>query len=440
MSLGANLGPRWVAVAAALGAVSLLFWSIGAIFFLFPLSLIVIEFATCYPQEGGLYIWVEKHLGKGPSFIVAWCYWVNNFFFYPAILTFFATTFAYAFGSPALAKDIIFVTPTVIIAFWFITILTLFGVKMGKFAGSLGGFGSSFSFALLVVLGFIVFSITGTSATDFHPGSFIPGDSIWTSLSSLSVLMFAMAGVEIIPTLANSIKNPEKVLPRALILFTISIFAAYVLATFSMNLILSPTAIHPTTGLINTFEIIGQKLHIPYLARFVAALITISELGALMLWLLAPAIMFFKATPRGSLPDFLHKENKRGMPANALLTQGFAVTAIILCTSLLPSVNLMYQALVLMTTIVYFIPYFFLLIAYVKFKWGGGKGAFVVPGGKIGTLLLSASVFISLAIAIMASFIPTSNLNGFKEILLYEMEIIGGPILMILIALAIYKK
>jgi amino acid transporter len=439
MSVAANLGPRWIAIAAALGAASLMFWFLGALLFLLPFALIVVEFATRYPEEGGIYVWVDKHLGGLSSFIVAWCYWVNNFFFYPAILTFFATSLVYAFGRPDLAKNEVFIAWTIIIAFWAIIGLTLFGVKMSKIVGALGGVGSSLIFFLLIILGFTTFFLFHQSATPFDLQSFIPHSSILSNLSSLSIMMFAMAGVEIIPTLANCIRNPEKVLPRALIYFAFFIFLAYVFATFAMNLVLSPSAVKETTGLVRAFELIGIKLHITGLARFIAAFIALSEISALMLWLLAPAIMFFKATPRGILPDFLHRENKRGVPANALLFQGVLVTIIILCTSLLPTVNLMYQALILMTTIVYFIPYFFVLIAYVKFKRAGGRGTYVVPGGKAGAMLMSALVFISLLFAVAMSFAPTSNLVGFKEIFMYELEIAGGPIVMILIALALYK-
>lgn len=439
MSIAANLGPRWVAVAAALGAVSLLFWFVGAVFFLLPISLIVIEFATRYPEEGGLYVWVEKHLGKTSSFITAWCYWVNNFFFYPAILTFFASSLVYAFGRPDLAKDPTFIAVTVIVAFWCIIFLVLGGVKMGKIAGLFGGIGSSFVFILLIILGFLSLLIFHTSATPMDLKSFFPHDSIITSLPSLAILMFALAGIEVIPTLANSIQNPEKVLPRALTYFAFAIFLAYALATLAMDFIIDAKEIKDTTGLISAFELVGAKLHIPGLARFVSALITVSELSALMIWLLAPAIMFFKVTPRGVLPDFLHKQNKQGVPANALLLQGVLVTLIILCTSLLSSVNLMYQALVLMTTIVYFIPYLFVIIAYMKFKLAGGSGTYVVPGGKSGAIFLSALVFISLFFAIVMSFVPTSNLATWKDFVIYELEIAGGPILTVFIGWALCK-
>ncbi|MDE5035674.1 amino acid permease, partial [Francisella tularensis] len=76
--------------------------------------------------------------------------------------------------------------------------------------------------------------------------------------------------------------------------------------------------------------------------------------------------MFFKCTPRGILPEWLHKTNLYDSPKNALVFMGILVTVIVLLTNFLPSVNLMYQALILMATVHYFIPYLYLVVAYIK--------------------------------------------------------------------------
>ncbi len=440
MSIAANLGPRWIAVAAALGPVSLLFWFLGAAFFLLPFSLIVIEFATRYPQEGGICVWVDKTLGPKASFIVSWCYWVNNFFFYPAILTFFSTSFVYAFGRPDLAQNTPFITCTVIVVFWVILFLTLQGIRMSKVAGLFGGIGSFLVFGILIILGISSLLVFHKSHTSFTLSSFLPSGSLSGNLSSLSLLMFALAGVEIIPTLSNSIERPEKALPKALTVFAFVLFFIYALATLSMQVILSPDEIKDTTGLMEAFHLVGEKFGLVYLARFIAFFISVSELMALMLWILVPAVMFFKDTRKEILPLFFHRENKHGIPANALLLEGVLVSFIILATSFLPSVNLMYQTLMLMTTIIYFIPYLLVIVAYVCFKRKGGQGSYVVPGGKKGAFFLSALVFCSLIFAILVSFIPTSNLKGFKEIFIYESELLIGTLATLVIGLLLYRR
>ncbi|MDE4957589.1 amino acid permease, partial [Francisella tularensis subsp. holarctica] len=69
---------------------------------------------------------------------------------------------------------------------------------------------------------------------------------------------------------------------------------------------------------------------------------------------------------RGILPEWLHKTNKSDSPKNALVFMGIFVTVIVLLTNFLPSVNMMYQALIHMATVRNFIPYLYLVDAYIK--------------------------------------------------------------------------
>lgn len=431
MTVTAVVGIRWIPIAAEMGPPSLLFWLLGAIFFFLPLALIVTDFSSHYPEEGGMYIWVRKHLGGMCSFLVAWSYWITNFFYYPAILTFFVTTLVYAFNRPDLAANETFVTVTVIIAVWIFTVLTLFGLKTSKYVTEFGGiFGSLFIVVLLLLLSVAAMILYHHSATPFSLRAFVPSQGVLTNLSSLSVLMFAMAGIEIIPTMANAIREPKRILPKALLVAAIIIFLCYALGTVAMNYIASPEEIQNTTGLINVFNIIGHKLGYPWLTQLVALLITFSEIGGIIVWLLVPVIMFFKATERGILPAFLHRTNRQNIPHHALLLQAFLVTAAILMTTFLPTVNLMYQVLVLAATITFFIPYLFLVVAYAKFKWHTHR--------SVG-LLLSILVFLSLILAIALSFVPTSNVVGFKEVSLYELELIGGPVILMVLAFFLYR-
>lgn len=137
--------------------------------------------------------------------------------------------------------------------------------------------------------------------------------------------------------------------------------------------------------------------------------------------------MFFKCTPKGILPEWLHKTNKHDSPKNALIFMGILVTLIVLLTNFLPSVNLMYQALILMATVLYFIPYLYLVVAYIKLM------------DKSYKYILGALVFISTSLGIIFSFQPPGDLKGFYDIAIYEFELILGPIVFILIGWLLFK-
>jgi glutamate:GABA antiporter len=429
MTVACNFGIRWLAVAAGLGASAIFFWIVGALMFFIPLTIIAIYLSEKYPQEGGAYAWTKLAFGEKSGFMVAWLYWVNNLFYYPTLLIFFAANFAYFIGMPEKVHDQVWVTSLVIVVFWGIILVNLYGLKASKLIGDLGGIlGSIFPAVLIIILGVSVFIIFGSSATDFSIDKILPHDSILNNLSTLTIIMFAMAGIEIIPTFANSVKGGGKTLYKSLMLSAFLLMAFYILGTVAINIILAPEDISQTSGLIEAFNLLGQKFGISWLAHLMAFLLTFSELAAITIWLVAPITMFFKCTPRGILPNWLHKTNKYNAPSNGLVFMGAIVSVIILATNLLPSVDSMYHILILMATVLYFIPYIYVVFAYLKL---GEK--------SVKKYVVSILVLISLVLGIIFSFQPPSDLKTAQEIFIYEFELILGPVIFIVIGWLLYK-
>ena len=428
MAVTANFGIRWIPIAALLGASAVFFWILGALIFFLPLVVISVQLSRKYPDEGGMYAWTTRALGEKSGFMVAWLYWVNTIFYYPAVLVFLATNFAYFIGKPELINNHYFITTVVLIVFWLITFVSFYGLKVNKYLVDIGGILGSFIPAIvIIVLGFAAYFSTGKSATDFSLGSFIPHDNILNNLSTLTIIMFAMAGIEIIPTFANSVKNAKKTLYYGLILSAIILLSLYILGTVALNLVASPDSINGAAGLMQAFEIIGQRFDLEWFPRFMAFLLTFAEFAAVSIWLLAPVIMFFKCTPKGILPAWLHKTNKHDSPRNALLFMGVLVTIIVLLTNFLPSVNVMYQVLILIATVLYFIPYLYLVVAYIKLMGNRYKYIFGIL------------VFISTSLGILFSFQPPSDIQTTHGIFVYELELILGPAIFIVIGWLLYK-
>lgn len=433
MTITANFGIRWLAVAAGIGPSSMVFWLVGALFFFLPLAIISSQLAKLYPEEGGIYIWTKNTLGEKSGFMVAWFYWVNNIFFYPAILIFLASNFAYFLNKPELANDTTFITLTVLCTFWLVVFVALLGLKISKYLITIGGIlGSIIPVLILITFALIAFFKFGGSATSFASKNFIPNNKILDNLSSLSIIMFAMAGVEVIPTFANSVKNVKRDLYFGLLIGSLLLFLFYTLGTLSMNVIDTPESIRKASGLIESFKVIDIKFHIQWFTRTIAFFLIFAELAAITVWLIAPVIMLFKCTPIGILPNFLHKTNKSGTPVAAIFFQGFIISIVVIMTNLLPNVNLMYQALIIMATVLYFIPYLFVVFAYIK-------AANLMKKNKKITYLLSYGVLISTIFGILISFTPTADLKNLHDIMIYELELIAGPLLFILVGDLLYR-
>ena len=80
------------------------FLLLSAIFFFIPVSLVSAELASGWPDRG-IYSWVKEGLGPKWGFLAIWLQWIENVIWYPTILTFIASTFAYLIGRPELAKN-----------------------------------------------------------------------------------------------------------------------------------------------------------------------------------------------------------------------------------------------------------------------------------------------------------------------------------------------
>jgi len=428
LNMSANFGIRWLAIAASLGASAIFFWIVGAFMFFIPLTIIAVYLSQKYPEEGGAYAWTNRALGERSAFMVAWFYWVNNLFYFPTILIFLVANFSYFIGKPQIMNDKIVVTAIVLIVFWAIVVLSFLGLKANKYIGSVGGIlGSILPAVLIIVLGIGAFLITGESATSYNLSSIVPQESLLSNLSTLTIIMFAMSGIEIVPTFANSVKGGGKTLYKGLIISAVLLALFYILGTVAINIVIPSDHISQTSGLIEAFSLLGNKLGVSWLAHVVAFLLTFAELAAVSLWLLAPIVMFFKCTPKGVLPNWLHKTNKHDAPVNALLFMGLLVSLIILATNLLPSVDAMYQIMILMTTILYFIPYLYIVVAYLKLADGWFK------------YIIATAVLVSLALGILFSFQPPSDIVTTRELIVYELELILGPAAFIAVGWLLYK-
>ena len=109
----------------------------------------------------------------------------------------------------------------------------------------------------------------------------------------------------------------------------------------------------------------------------------------------------------------------------------YLVTIILLTTNLLPAVNDIYQVLVLMSVLLTFVPYIFMLISYyVSIKKLNGK--------KFMHYFFSLTVLLSLLLGIIFSFQLPGDIKTFVEKMFYESELVVGPVIFILAGYLLY--
>jgi amino acid transporter len=442
MNIAAVLAIRWLPIAAACGASSILLWVTAILLFAIPLGLISTELATAWPDQGGMYVWVREAFGKRAGFIVSWFYWGNNFFYYPAVLT-FITVIVASIINPELAQNKIFICSCVVGFLWISTFINVHGMKaFSKFSNLAGLFGVLLPIIILIILGFSsVWFWQRPIATDYSWANWLPNLGSKSNLSVFAILLFSMAGLELVPTMAGETENPQKTFPRATFISAVCIASLYIISTVAITFVLSPEKIGAASGVGDALLLLERELHLPFLMLIVGGMIVFGSIGSIGVWIVVPIKMLLESCKEGVLPKWFTQTNKNDMPVRALIVQAMIVTVIVLCTSFLPSINAFFNTLVLMAAITIFIPYAFMFFAFIRLrrKYPEKIRPYRVPGGKLIGYLIAGIGLFSVFLAIVLPFVlPPNDLQTAHDILLYRFELAIGPIIFAVVGYGIY--
>ncbi|MGE5707265.1 MAG: APC family permease [Bacteroidota bacterium] len=442
MNVTAIIGLRWLPIAAGYGASSILLWILAGTLFFIPLGLVSAELATAWPDQGGLYVWIRKAFGDRLGFLTSWFYWISNLFYYPALLTFIAVTLAFI-TRPEWALDKRFVCLVIIGVFWAVTLVNCKGLSLGKWLTSVSGtFGTLLPGLILIALGLLsVFCWHRPIPTDYAAAKWLPSFST-SNLAFLSTLMFAMAGIELTPIFAGETEAPQKTFPRATVISALLIVGTYILGTAAMTWLVDPSKIGASSGIMESIKLVADDLRFPWVTVAVGWMMIIGGFGGASLWVLGPIKMLFESLQDDVLPPSFTRLNEEGAPQNAMLIQAVLITFIVLGTSLLPTVDRIYQVLILMTTITYFLPYLLMFAAFLRLReqYPSVPRPYRVPGGKLSARTVAFVGISSVVLAIVLAFVPPADVRTTAELLVYEGAIAGGPLLLGVLGFWLYRR
>jgi len=442
MNVVAIIGLRWLPLAAKYGPSSIILWLLASILFFIPQGLTVSELSTGWPYEGGLYVWAKEAFGEKYGFLTSWSYWLTNVVYYPSMLIYIASTAAYMIN-PKLAENDRFVSIFIFILFWIITLINVNGLNISKWLSNTGGlFGTILPGILLI--GFSIYWVTGLhqkiQATYTVPSLF-PNLSSLSNIVFFSSMIFAYAGLELAPTLAERTENPEKTFPRAILLSAFIIPALYILGTISITFIVPQKEIGLATGIMQAIEIIFNKIGLKYLIGVAAFLIFIGGIGGINAWIIGPINMIFTSS-KGIMPPFFTKSHEKyGTPVNAMITQAVIVSLLILMAFSTPTVESAYWLLSAMTSILYFIPYLIMFSALIvlRYKRPDVKRLYKIPFGNFGAWLVGGIGLLVVSFSIVLAIIPPAGME-LGNLLWYEVKLVGGTLLFLIIGYLIYRN
>lgn len=431
---------RNLPLVASYGLSSLFFFGIVALFFLIPSALISAELATGWSKGGGVYVWVREALGDKWGFFAIWMQWVHNVAWYPVILSFVATTLAYAFN-PALAHNKIFVVGVILSSFWGMTIFNALGIKTSSWFSTIGVIvGTILPGVLIISLGLVWIFGGNPIKTPLSFSAIVPDFTHLGNFVFLSGLFLAFTGLEVSSVHAAEVKNPQKNYPRAIILAAVLTFTVFLLGALSIAFVLPKEQISLASGLMEAFSQFFAHYRLSWILPVVAFVLVIGAVAEVNAWIVGPVRGLYATTTHGNLPPIFHKLNKHGVPMNLLWLQGIIVTITSLIILQLPTISASFWILSVMSAQTYLLMYILMFIAAIRLRYirPHVPRAYKVPYKAKGIWLLSIMGILSSVFVILLGFVPPSQLNV-GNLALYEFYLILSMLGMSIIPLIIHK-
>lgn len=433
---------RTLPISAEYGFSLIFFYVLAAVVFFVPVALIAAELATGWPQTGGLYVWVKEAFGKTAGFMVIWMQWVYNIVWYPTILAFITSAFAYLI-SPELAANKFYLFVTVLVLFWLTTLLNLFGMRVSSFISMLGAlFGTLFPIILIIGLALYWYCFDYPIAISMDWQSLFPKDINLPSLVLFTGILFGLVGMEMSAIHAGDVESPQRDYPRALLYSTIIIFLTLMLGSLAVAMVVPQEKLSLVTGLIDAFVLFFTAFSMKWMIPLVVLMMILGGLSSVSAWVLGPSKGLLVAAEDGCLPEIFFRVNHYGAPATILLAQAGVFTLLSSVFVFSENINTSYWMLSALTEQLSMAVYVLMFVAAIclrKFKPEVKRG-FTIPGGDWVLNSVACLGLLTCLIALALGFIPPSHIEV-KAVWRYEAFLIfGWGVLVILPGLYVWRR
>ena len=408
---------QWLPTAAQAGPSSLALWIAALAVFFVPSGLAVMELASRYDGEGGLYVWIKQAFGDIHGFIAGWSYVVANLVFLPTVLLFLAGAASYVGAQtwPALKDSFAFNAGLSLAVLWLVVGVNILGLGRARWIANAGAVVMGIALSILAA-GAIVYASRHGSATAFGDG-WLPNAADPLVAKAFATMMLALTGLELAPLMGSEIRNPRRVIPRAIVAASAAIVVFYLLGTIALLVALPPEKINALTGIPEGVAIIAEHIGVPALGPLAALLMAIASAGVIAAWVAGGVRLPYVVGIDHHLPRMFSRLHPRWhSPYLALIVSG-AVTSVLVLLALAGStIGDAYQILVDMTVTLNFIPlaYMFAALPMLRAKGIGDRPELLrVPGGRIGIALVTglgvSSTLLSIAFALSP---PAGGVDG----------------------------
>ena len=436
------LGPRWIAAAARNGQSSISLWILAALLFFVPTAFVIVELATRFPEEGGLYVWTKEAFGDFHGFIAGWTYWIYTVFYFPGLLLASTAMMAYIGGTRAawLAENRTFLLAGSLAMLFVAVWLNIIGLHIGKWLQNAGGVGTYVPLMMIVGVA-LALGLRQGSVTHFTLAGMLPHWNLDT-VNFWPQLAFAFTGLELVSAMSEELHNPQRTLPRAIFTSGALIAFMYIAGTVAVLMMLPSESVDAKSGVFQALTYGSTVLRMAAVGVIAAVLVTAGNAGGVGSTVAGVARIPFIVGIDRYLPAAFGKIHPRWRtPYIAILVQAVISGTILLLAQINENMRGAYQILVDAAVILYFIPFLYMYGAIIKLYARADRSenhsAVLIPGGRLGVCVAGGLGLIVVALGIVLSFVPPGDTSNK---LLFETKLVAGTVLSVLLGLILYYR
>jgi basic amino acid/polyamine antiporter, APA family len=316
----------------------LLVWIFGGLLALTG-ALSCAELSASLPYAGGDYIYIREAYGKLMGFLSGWSSFLVTFSgaiaFLAVSFTGFAAFFFPVLGSQealfsagflGLSLNVTVGTIFSIVIVLLISALHSIGVRQGTAAQNILTVLKIGALVMIIVLGVLF----GKGNTDHFKPLFDWGKTVKFSVFGAAFIpaIFAYSGWNAIIYIAGEVKEPERNLPRALLMGNLIVIALYLV----INIVyIYAVPVTEMKGALRVSEVATTALFGYQTSAWITAIITVSVLGALnVVTMLGPRIYYAMARDGVFFQHLARVHPTFGTPVNAIALQALWASLLIL--------------------------------------------------------------------------------------------------------------
>ena len=311
---GGSFGIEEMVASSGPGLTLLLLLALPVIWAL-PMALVASELGSAIPDSGGFYVWTQRGLGRFWGFQAGW-WWSLALLVDTSLYIVLSAT--YLQNQIGFSDELYYAICWSVIAVC--TVVNVLGIKVVAIGSSL--------FAILIISPILVLAVVGLANWQFNP--FTPMTPPGTDLLGtdgalvvgLSIGLWFYSGYESMSTLAGEIEEPQRIIPKALMLALPFVALMYVLPTLASLAAFGHWELFSVDGKEGTvsFVDIGRALGGTALGHALLASVVLGNLALYLDYMASGARPLQKLAADGLLPKPLATINKRlGTPVAALL-------------------------------------------------------------------------------------------------------------------------